>query len=68
MATYLENLIAAKDRYAAQLAAQEAPPNYRWNEYEEFLVAQIERLNRMIAEARAEALADQTEVISGGFT
>jgi len=65
---YLEDLIATRDRYAAQLAAQEAPPDYRWNEYEEFLLAQLDRLDKLIAAARQSEQEQSVEVVSGGWT
>lgn len=65
---YLDDLVAARDRYAAQLAAQTPPPDYSWNEYEEFLVAQLERLDKLIAAARQTEQEPPTEVVSAGFT
>lgn len=64
----VDDLVAARDRYAADLLAQRAPADYRWNEYEEFLVTQIEKLTSMIAKARSEDSHGQEEVISGGYT
>lgn len=66
MMTYRENLQAARDRYAAELAAQTPPPDYSWNEYEEFLLAQLERLDRLIASTDDRAAAAEGEVISMG--
>lgn len=72
---FRDDLKAARARYAGQLAAQMPPPDYSWNEYEEWLLDQIRKIDQILAEddqrtaaeAQAEAEA-QTEVISGGFT
>lgn len=68
----LDDLRTARDRYAAELAGQQHPPEYAWNEYEEFLLSQIEKLTRLIAEAEAAEAAQQAaeegEQISAGFT
>lgn len=69
---YIDDLTAARDRYAAQLAAQVSPPDYRWNEYEQFLVEQIDRLDKLIAAAAAaenDAVhREDSEYISRGLT
>ena len=67
---YREDLIAARDRYAAELAAQQPPPDYSWNEYEEFLCTQIEKLQRLIAEYDAAGAVDPDagEIVSAGYT
>lgn len=65
---YRDDLQAALDRYAAELAAQQPPPDYSWNEYEEFLLAQLERLDRLIASADDRAAAAAGEVVSRGVT
>lgn len=64
---YRDNLAAARDRYAAELAAQQPPPDVSWNEYEEFLVAQIERIQRLLDRYDA-GDGENTEVISRGYT
>lgn len=70
--TYLENLIAARDGYTAKLAEIQTAPDYRWNEYEQFLIDQIEKLDKRIVETETrtneQAAYDQGEVISGGYT
>ncbi|MBC7350849.1 MAG: hypothetical protein H5U08_00675 [Thermogutta sp.] len=53
---YIDDLKAARDRYAAELAARQGTPDVRWDEYERLLVEQIDTLNRMIAEAQAESI------------
>lgn len=74
MPGYRESLVAARDRYAAELAAQQPPPDYSWNEYEEFLTAQLQRIQDLLDRydagggAAAEGGDPQTEVISGGYT
>lgn len=65
---YLDDLITARDRYAADLASQTVPTGYEWNEYQSYLVEQIELLNKLIFEAIEQERASETEVISGGFT
>ncbi len=71
---YREDLIAARNRYAAELASQQPPPDYSWNEYEEFLLAQLQKIQDLLdrydaagGEA-AETGEPQTEIISGGYT
>ena len=44
----LENLITARDRYAAELANRQGPQDVRWDEYEKWLVSQIAELNEQI--------------------
>ena len=54
----------------AELAAQQPPPDYAWNEYEEFLLAQIEKLQRLIAEYDTSGAVDPdaVEILSAGYT
>ncbi len=69
---YREDLIQARDRYAAELAAQQPPPDYSWNEYEEFLLNQLEKVQKLLdafdANQQQTQLAVQTEVMSGAYT
>ncbi|GAB4133045.1 MAG: hypothetical protein Kow0040_14790 [Thermogutta sp.] len=66
---YLDNLIAARDRYLAALeAAQQGPPTVEWNEHQRYLVEQIEKLEALIAKATEQERAAESEQISGGFT
>lgn len=72
---YRENLLSARDRYAAELAAQQPPPDYSWNEYEQFLLEQLQKIQDLLDKDEASlqsSLATQAdaegEVISKGFT
>jgi hypothetical protein len=59
MATFVENLMTARDNFAAKLAEISADPkpsysdpsgeSYSWTEYYNFLSAQIKDLNAQIA-------------------
>lgn len=60
MATYAQNLITARDNFAAELATQSANPkpsysldgeSYSWPDYYRFLREQIKDLNEQIANA-----------------
>lgn len=49
--SHIDDLIAARDRYSSELANRQGPPDVRWDEYERFVVEQIERLNDQIRAA-----------------
>ncbi len=66
---YRETLIAIRDQYAADLQARQAPPGYAWNDYEEFLLTQLERIQRLLAELdKSPGDYDNVEVVSGAYT
>lgn len=49
--TYIDDLKRARDRYAAELASRQGPPDVRWDEYEAWLREQIEAITRIINES-----------------
>jgi hypothetical protein len=51
MTSYIDNLKAARDRYAQELASRQGPPDVRWDEYEAWLVEQIGKLDEQIRSA-----------------
>lgn len=56
--SYIDDLKRARDRYAAELASRQGPPDVRWDEYERWLLEQIRLLDEAIAQA------DQSVVMS----
>jgi len=68
--SYLDDLKAARDRYAAELASRQGPPDVRWDEYEAWLVEQIAKLNEQIRDAGTdpEVASSAIWVISQGAT
>ena len=58
--SYLDDLKTARDRYAAELASRQGPPDVRWDEYERWLTEQIAALNEQIR-----AASDDPAVVGG---
>lgn len=48
---HLDDLRTARNRYASELANRTGPPEVRWDEYERFLLEQLQALDQLIARA-----------------
>lgn len=68
--SYLDDLKTARDRYAAELASRQGPPDVRWDEYEAWLVEQIAKLDEQIRNAGddPDVVAAKVWTISQGAT
>jgi len=66
---YVENLRAARDRYAEELALRTGPPGEtRWDEYERWLLEQIERINALLDRADESGDGQDGQIAGAGWT